>query len=136
MLGCTGAKQGFGGARARFETFASLSQKTFCTLSYWAHSEGHPHTEGTFTRTLVNVGDLRRNSGECQGGSGEYSVVASPKFAKLRQSSHEGAHMIPVQPGTCLILTNITTTQDRKTYFVGRQRGAELRAEEIFSFSG
>ena len=33
MLGCTGAKQGFGGARALFETFAPLSQKTFCTLS-------------------------------------------------------------------------------------------------------
>ena len=22
----------------------------------WAYSEGHPHTDGTFTRTLVNVG--------------------------------------------------------------------------------
>ena len=33
MSGCTGAKQGFGGARALFETFAPLSQKTFCTLS-------------------------------------------------------------------------------------------------------
>ena len=34
----------------------------------WAHSEGQPHTEGTFNGSLVNVGDLRRNSGECEGG--------------------------------------------------------------------
>ena len=26
----------------------------------------------------------------------------SPNFARLRQSSHEGAHMLPVHPGTCL----------------------------------
>ena len=51
------------------------------------HSEGHPHTEGTFTGTLVNLGDLRRNSGECQGAYPEYDVVGSPKFAKLRHAS-------------------------------------------------
>ena len=50
----------------------------------------------------MNVGDLRRNSGECQGDSHEYGVMGSPKFAKLRQSSHEGARMLPVHPGTCL----------------------------------
>ena len=32
-------------------------------------------------------GDLRQNSGECMGGSREYGVVGSPKFAKLRQAS-------------------------------------------------
>ena len=68
----------------------------------WAHSEGHPHTERTFTGTLVNVGDLRRNSGECHGGFCEYGVVGSPKFAKVRQSSHEGARILLVHPGTCL----------------------------------
>ena len=49
----------------------------------WAKSEGHPHTEGTFTGTLLNVCvcDLRRNSGDCPG------VTGSPKFAKLRQTS-------------------------------------------------
>ena len=67
-----------------------------------AHSEGHPHTEGTFTETLVNLGDLHRNSGECQGAYPEYDVVGSPKFAMLRQSSHEGARMLPVYPGICL----------------------------------
>ena len=36
-------------------------------LSKIGHCEGHPHTEGTFAGTLVNVGDVRRNSGECQG---------------------------------------------------------------------
>ena len=56
-------------------------------LSNWAHSEGPPHTEGTFARTLVNVGDLHRHSGECQEGSREYGVEGSPKFAKLRQAS-------------------------------------------------
>ena len=53
----------------------------------WVQSEAHPHTEGTFTGTLVNVGDLRRNSGECQGAYPEYEVVGSPKFAKLRHAS-------------------------------------------------
>ena len=37
--------------------------------------------------TLVNVGNLRRNSGECQGGSREYGAVGSPNFAKVRQTS-------------------------------------------------
>ena len=56
-------------------------------LSDWAHSEGHPDTEGTFARTLVNVGDLHRHSGECQEGSREYGVEGLPNFAKLRQAS-------------------------------------------------
>ena len=72
-------------------------------LSNWAHSEGHPHTEGTFARTLVNVGDLHRHSGECQESSREYGVEGSPNFARLRQSSHEGARMLLVHHGTCLI---------------------------------
>ena len=72
-------------------------------LSNWAHSEGPPHTEGTFARTLVNVGDLHRHSGECQEGSREYGVEGSPNFARLRQSSHEGARMLLVHHGTCLI---------------------------------
>ena len=42
----------------------------------------------------MNVGDLRRNSGECQGGSREYGALGSPKFARVRQTSHEGAHML------------------------------------------
>ena len=71
------------------------------------HSEDHPHTESTFTGTLVNVRDLRRNSGECQGGSREYGVVGSPKFARLRQSSHEGARMLPVRSGTCLTIAPV-----------------------------
>ena len=57
------------------------------TVLNGAHSEGHPDTEGTFTGTLVNVGDLRRNSGECQGGTRGYTVAGSPKFAKVRQTS-------------------------------------------------
>ena len=52
----------------------------------------------------MKVGDLRRNSGECQGGSHEYGVLGSPKFARLRQSSHEGALMLPIHPGICLII--------------------------------
>ena len=71
--------------------------------SVWAHSEGHPHTERIFTGTLVNVGCLRWNSGECHGGSCEHGVVGSPNFAKVRQSSHEGARMLLVHPETCLI---------------------------------
>ena len=35
----------------------------------------------------MNVGDLRRNSGECQRGTREYTVVGSPKFAQVRQAS-------------------------------------------------
>ena len=69
----------------------------------WTHSEGHPHTEGTFTGTLVNVGDLRLNSGACQGGSRECTVMGLPKFARVRQSLHGGARMLLVRPRTCLI---------------------------------
>ena len=54
----------------------------------------------------MNVGDLRWNSGECQGGSREYGVVGSPEFARLHQSSHEGARMLPVHPGAGLTLEN------------------------------
>ena len=34
-------------------------------LQVWAHTRDHPHTEGTFTRTLVIVGNIPRSSGEC-----------------------------------------------------------------------
>ena len=85
----------------RMHTNKDRERKPENTLKYpnftSAHSEGHPHTEGTFTGTLVNVGDLRRSSGKCQGGSREHRVMGSPKFAKLhrlRQSSHEGARML------------------------------------------
>ena len=54
-----------------------------------------------FTGTLANVEELCQNSGECQGGSREYGLVGSPKFAKLRQSSHEGVRMLLEDPGTC-----------------------------------
>ena len=67
-----------------------------------AHSEGDLHTEGTFAGTLVNVGDLLWNSGECQGGSCVYGVVGSPNFARLRQSYREGAHTLLVHPRACL----------------------------------
>ena len=50
---------------------------------FWAHPEGHPHTEGTFTGTQVNVGDLGRTSGEYQGGCCEFGLVGSPNFARL-----------------------------------------------------
>ena len=48
------------------------------------------HTESTFTGSLVNVSssrDLRWNSGENQGGSREYGVVGSPRFAKVRMKA-------------------------------------------------
>ena len=53
-------------------------------IFFWTDSEGQPHTEGTFTRTLVNVRDLRRDSSECQGGLVNMTFVGSPK---LRQTS-------------------------------------------------
>ena len=60
-----------------------------CETFLGAPSEGHPCTEkGTFTGTVVNVGDLRRNSGECQGGSREHGVVDLPQSAKLRMKVH------------------------------------------------
>ena len=46
----------------------------------------------TFAGTLVNVGDLRRNSGECErcsDGYGDTGSPTSPKLAKPRQTSHE-----------------------------------------------
>ena len=70
---------------------------------------GHPrvghilkaHTEGTSTRTLVNVGDLCQNSGECQGSSREHEALGSPKFARLHQSSAKGAPLLLVRPAAC-----------------------------------
>ena len=76
-----------------------LRQKNPANYFRWANSEGHPHTEGAFTGTLVNVGHLCRNFGECRGGSREYGDLGSPKFARVRQSLHEGAHMLLVHPG-------------------------------------
>ena len=51
---------------------------------------------GTFTGTLVNVRKVLVNM-----------VLrvrpSSPNFARLRQSSHEGARVLLVHHGTCLI---------------------------------
>ena len=67
--------------------------------STWADSEGHPNAEGTFTAgTLVNVTEVLVNMAL-------WVRQNSPNFAGLRQSSHEGACMLPVHPGTCLIYT-------------------------------
>ena len=49
--------------------------------------EGVGHILSMRKVTLVNVGDLRRNSGECQGGSCEYGVVGAPKFARIRMKA-------------------------------------------------
>ena len=50
-------------------------------ISSWGYSRGH--TQCTFIGAFVNAGDLRRNSGECEGGSGECCV----SIANLRQTS-------------------------------------------------
>ena len=44
--------------------------RVLCRRLPWAHSEGHPHRVGTSTASdsLVNFGDLRRNSGWETGG--------------------------------------------------------------------
>ena len=66
-----------------------------CSCELWARSQGHPHTEGAFTGTRPNVGDLRWNSGECQQGSCEYGCVdhqSLPNFARHRQVRIKGAH--------------------------------------------
>ena len=55
-----------------------------------AHSESHPRTEGILTGTLVNVRDLRQNSGECQGGSREYGVVQEPLHAPFLNRLFQG----------------------------------------------
>ena len=52
---------------------------------------------GTFAGTLVNVRDALVNMVL-------WVRQSSPEFAKLRQTSHEGAHMLLVHPGTCLRL--------------------------------
>ena len=51
---------------------------------------GLPHTDGTFTGTLVNVRDLCRNAGECQGGPrqcGLWVRQSSSGFAKVRMKA-------------------------------------------------
>ena len=69
---------------AATEKGAEWDQKT---REGWAHSEGHPHAEGTFTGTLVNVGNIRRNSGECQGGMALRVRQSSPDFARVRMKA-------------------------------------------------
>ena len=58
---------------------------------FWAHSKGHPHTEGTFIGTSVSLWDLGPSSDTCEGGL---------RFANLfgNQNSHEGARMSLVPP--------------------------------------
>ena len=50
-------------------------------------------------------GTFARNSGECEGSSGEHGDANSPNFAELAslcQTSHEGAQGLVIPPGTCL----------------------------------
>ena len=54
------------GCQRHVDVFGDICQRAFRASSDWAHSEGHPHTEGAFTGTLVKVRGLRRNSGECK----------------------------------------------------------------------
>ena len=49
------------------QDWSPLPLGTFCRC--------RPHAECTFTGTLMNAGDIRRNSGECQGSSREYGAV-------------------------------------------------------------
>ena len=79
----------------------------------------------------MNMRDLCRNSGECQGGSREYGAAGSPKFARVRQTSHEGAHMLLLHPGTCL---NLAIPQESLKVIFGRspvevKRTFKFRAE-------
>ena len=50
----------------------------------------------TFAETLVKVRDVLVNMEL-------WLRQSSPNFARLRQSSHEGARMLLVHPGTCLM---------------------------------
>ena len=54
-----------------------------------------PELWWTFAGTLVNVRELILNMML-------WVRQSSPNFAMLRQSSHEGARMLPVYPGICL----------------------------------
>ena len=70
----------------------------FSIYPTWAHSKSHPSPKATFTRTLVNVVDLRRNSGEYEECAGECCIAGFPNFAELHQTlpSFEGMRMLPV----------------------------------------
>ena len=56
---------------------------------------------GTSRRPPTYRRHLHRNSGECggpsrEGSASEHGIVGSPKFAMLRQGSHEGARIVLV----------------------------------------
>ena len=55
---------------------------------------------GTLAGTLVNVREVLVNMAL-------WVRQSSPNFARLRQSSHEGARMLPVHPGICLISLSV-----------------------------
>ena len=107
---------------ARPSSFLQDAQPTLCTkiatlVVCWAHSERHPHSEGTFTGTLVSVGDLRRNSGACQGGSCECGVVGLSKFAKLRQASPKFAWSCAYASGVPWNLAELKTFRKQKRVY-------------------
>ena len=120
-----------GNPKQCFHGIPKNSSDSTDALSNWAHSESHPHTEGTFARTLVNVGDLHRHSGECQEGSCEYGVEGSPNFARLRQSSHEGARMLLVHHRTCLIKGKVYPGKKTSAPQVLKHGGAKLLGERM-----
>ena len=68
-----------------------------------AHSEDDPHTEGTFTGTLLNVGDLRRN-----GGSRELALW-------VRQSSPESPRRGLSLRGVAIMTETAMTAETAKT---------------------
>ena len=66
---CTGAKQGFGGAKDSWETFAPWVQKTFCTLSepLWALLRFRAPVAGTRGRNYGPLEEGRHITGELFG---------------------------------------------------------------------
>ena len=67
----------------------------------------------------MNVGDLRRNSGECQGGAREHGVVGSPKFARVRQTSPKFAWRRTHASGTPWSLPQLQRTRSQNNTLSG-----------------
>ena len=53
--------------KLHLKSFGLIAPFHAISRATWTLSTGHPHTQCAFTQTLVNVGDLRRNSGEWEG---------------------------------------------------------------------
>ena len=118
-----------------YQAFLNLwFAKTMVTVGHILKAiptQTHTHTQSTFAGTLVNFREILVNMALCV-------------FAGLHQTSHEGAHMLQVRPGTCLKLGGLhendrdhkndsNRTKKRVEFWICRNHGNHENNEPLES---